>query len=139
MEYEQKGKERAEYGKALLKRLSIDLTKQFGKGWGEPHLRAIRQFYLIYGDIEKRYTLCSESEESKESKIRYTPRSELIPAEVLTTKAQLAFMESFNGIFPLSWYHYRLFMRLDEPSKREFYEAECIRGNWSVRQLDRQI
>jgi len=139
VEYEQKGKERAEYGKALPKRLSIDLTKQFGKGWGEPHLRAIRQFYLIYGDIEKRYTLCSESEESKESKIRYTPRSELIPAEVLTTKAQLAFMESFNGIFPLSWSHYRLLMRLDEPSKREFYEAECIRGNWSVRQLDRQI
>jgi predicted nuclease of restriction endonuclease-like (RecB) superfamily len=30
-------------------------------------------------------------------------------------------------------------MRLDEPLKREFYEAECIRGNWSVRQLDRQI
>jgi predicted nuclease of restriction endonuclease-like (RecB) superfamily len=30
-------------------------------------------------------------------------------------------------------------MRLDEPFKREFYEAECIRGNWSVRQLDRQI
>ncbi len=57
VEYEQKGKERAEYGEALLKRLSGDLTKQFGKGWGEPHLRAIRQFYLIYGDIEKRYTL----------------------------------------------------------------------------------
>jgi predicted nuclease of restriction endonuclease-like (RecB) superfamily len=30
-------------------------------------------------------------------------------------------------------------MRLDEPFKREFYEGECIRGNWSVRQLDRQI
>jgi predicted nuclease of restriction endonuclease-like (RecB) superfamily len=30
-------------------------------------------------------------------------------------------------------------MRLDEPLKREFYEAECIKGNWSVRQLDRQI
>jgi predicted nuclease of restriction endonuclease-like (RecB) superfamily len=30
-------------------------------------------------------------------------------------------------------------MRLDEPFKREFYEVECIRGNWSVRQLDRQI
>ena len=30
-------------------------------------------------------------------------------------------------------------MRLDEPSQREFYETECIWGNWSVRQLDRQI
>jgi hypothetical protein len=60
VEYEQKGKERAEYGKSLLKRISDDLTKQVGKGWGEPNLRAVRQFYLIYGDIEKRYTLCSE-------------------------------------------------------------------------------
>ncbi len=48
-------------------------------------------------------------------------------------------MESFSGIFPLSWSHYRLIMRLDEPLNREFYEAECIIGNWSVRQLDRQI
>jgi predicted nuclease of restriction endonuclease-like (RecB) superfamily len=30
-------------------------------------------------------------------------------------------------------------MRIDESLTREFYEAECIRGNWSVRQLDRQI
>jgi predicted nuclease of restriction endonuclease-like (RecB) superfamily len=136
VEYEQKGKERAEYGEALLKRLSDDLTRQFGKGWGEPHLRAVRQFYLIYGDIEKRYTLCSES---KDSVIRQTPCSELILCKDISIKHQLASIESFNKIFPLSWSHYRLLMRLDEPFKREFYEAECIRGNWSVRQLDRQI
>lgn len=136
VEYEQKGKERAEYGEALLKRLSDDLTRQFGKGWGEPHLRAVRQFYLIYGDIEKRYTLCSES---KDSVIRQTPCSELILCKDISIKPQLASIESFNKIFPLSWSHYRLLMRLDEPFKREFYEAECIRGNWSVRQLDRQI
>ena len=41
--------------------------------------------------------------------------------------------------FVLSWSHYRLLLRLDEPSQREFYEAECLRGNWSVRQLERQI
>jgi len=139
VEYEQKGKERAEYGDALLKRLSNDLSKQFGKGWGEPHLRAVRQFYLIYGDIEKRYTLCSESREPTESKIRQTPCSELIPAKALSIRVKLPPMESFNKIFPLSWSHYRLLMRLDESCKREFYESECIRGNWSVRQLDRQI
>ena len=32
-----------------------------------------------------------------------------------------------------------MLLRLDEPLKRGFYEAECVRGNWSVRQLDRQI
>lgn len=57
VEFEQKGKERAEYGEALLNRLSGDLTKQFGKGWGEPYLRVIRQFYLIMG-ILKNATRC---------------------------------------------------------------------------------
>jgi len=52
VEYEQKGKERAEYGESLLKRISDDLTKQVGKGWGEPNLRAVRQFYLIYGALK---------------------------------------------------------------------------------------
>ena len=69
VDYEQEGKQRAEYGRALLKHLSNDLTKQVGKGWSEPHLRAVRQFYLIYRDIEKRYTLCSKSGESIESEI----------------------------------------------------------------------
>jgi len=73
VEFEQKGKERVEYGEALLKHISDDLMKQFGKGWGEPHLRAVRQFYLIYRDIEKRYTLRSESEEFKKPDIRHTP------------------------------------------------------------------
>ena len=139
VEYEQKGKERAEYGEALLNRLSGDLTKQFGKGWGEPNLRAVRQFYLIYGDIEKRYTLCSESGKPNETKIRYTPYSDLVPSKILPSKLQELSVEFFSALFPLSWSHYRLLMRLDEPFQREFYESECIRGNWSVRQLDRQI
>ena len=113
VEYEQEGKERAEYGEALLKRLSGDLTKQFGKGWGEPHLRAIRQFYLIYGDIEKRYTLCSESGKPDETNIRHTPCIELAPSQILPSKLQTLSVEFFNTLFPLSWSHYRLLMRLD--------------------------
>jgi predicted nuclease of restriction endonuclease-like (RecB) superfamily len=139
VEYEQKGKERAEYGEALLNRLSGDLTKQFGKGWGEPHLRAVRQFYLIYGDIEKRYTLCSVFGKPDKINIRYTLCGELLPSKILHSKLQTLSVESFNTLFSLSWSHYRLLMRLDEPFQREFYESECIRGNWSVRQLDRQI
>ena len=134
VEYEQRGKERAEYGESLLKRLSKDLTEQFGNGWGEPHLRAVRQFYLVYKDIEKRYTLCGESGESVKNNIRQT-----LCSESTLSKLQTLSVESFNILFPLSWSHYRLLMRLDEPFKREFYEAECIKGNWSVRQLDRQI
>ena len=46
VEEEQKGKERAEYGKALIKELSIKLTKDYGKGFNESNLKYIRQFYL---------------------------------------------------------------------------------------------
>lgn len=89
VKYEQKGEKRAEYGEALLKRLSVDLTKQLGKGWGEPNLRAIRQFYLIYQDIEKRYTLCSKSEEFQKSKNRHTPYELKLPdPEILKTELE---------------------------------------------------
>lgn len=44
----QEGNERAEYGKHLLKYLSEQLTKDFGKGFDESNLRLIRQFYLTF-------------------------------------------------------------------------------------------
>jgi predicted nuclease of restriction endonuclease-like (RecB) superfamily len=39
----------------------------------------------------------------------------------------------------LSFTHLELLAALDPPLKRAFYEIECIRGNWSVRELRRQI
>ena len=45
VEEEQQGKERAEYGAALLKNLSIRLTQEFGKGFTETNLKYFRQFY----------------------------------------------------------------------------------------------
>ncbi len=46
VEYEQKGKRRAEYGKALLKNLSRDLSVKFGRGFSERNLEQMRAFYL---------------------------------------------------------------------------------------------
>lgn len=43
---EQGGKERAEYGKALLKQLSADLTSRFGRGFSERNLQQMRLFYI---------------------------------------------------------------------------------------------
>lgn len=48
VEYEQKGKERAEYGKVLLERLSKDLSPRFGKGFSLRNLRNMRSFYLLF-------------------------------------------------------------------------------------------
>ncbi len=48
VENEQKGKSRAEYGKAQLQQLSEHLTKRFGKGFDITNLRNMRQFYEFY-------------------------------------------------------------------------------------------
>ncbi|MBE9568989.1 MAG: DUF1016 domain-containing protein, partial [Proteobacteria bacterium] len=48
VEHEQEGKERAEYGKAILKDLSRCLTREFGKGHSVQALRNMRQFYLVF-------------------------------------------------------------------------------------------
>lgn len=48
VEFEQKGKEKAQYGSSLLSRLSKDLKKQYGKGFGKSNIYLCRQFYLKY-------------------------------------------------------------------------------------------
>lgn len=60
VEEEQNGKERAEYGKEILKNLSKELTEEFGKGFGERNIRNIRQFYVIFSDYEKWKSLISK-------------------------------------------------------------------------------
>ena len=39
----------------------------------------------------------------------------------------------------LSWSHLQELVRIEDPWKRAFYENECLKGRWSVRQLRRQI
>jgi len=60
VEHEQEGKERAEYGKAILKELSLRLTREFGKGYSVQALRNMCQFYLVFS---KRSAVRSESSE----------------------------------------------------------------------------
>ena len=50
VEVEQGGKNRAEYGKQVLKRLSERLNEEFGKGFSLSNLRNARQFYVTYKD-----------------------------------------------------------------------------------------
>lgn len=42
-------------------------------------------------------------------------------------------------VLQLTWSHLLEILRLDDPLKRIFYENECLKGRWSVRQLQRQI
>jgi predicted nuclease of restriction endonuclease-like (RecB) superfamily len=60
VEEEQNGNEKAKYGEAVLKELSIALSTEFGKGFSYANLRNFRQFYLTYPDFQICYTLCSK-------------------------------------------------------------------------------
>ena len=48
VEEEQEGRERAEYGAALIRNLSVRLTNEFGKGFTESNLWNFRQFFLVF-------------------------------------------------------------------------------------------
>lgn len=56
VEQEQQGKQRAEYGQELLKKLSANL----GKGYGPRMLRDIRQFYLSFADEKDLAHMCAK-------------------------------------------------------------------------------
>ncbi|TKI70386.1 DUF1016 domain-containing protein [Sulfurimonas crateris] len=63
------------------------------------------------------------------------------------TQQNLRNMRQFYNCFPirstlcgeLSWSHYRLIMRLDNPQARLWYTEESAKASWSVRALERQI
>lgn len=122
VEHEQKGDSRAEYGKALLKELSAKLTARFGEGWGEAHLRNIRQFYLVYKEKASQRLAYSDTPSTQNANHR------------------LANLQSTcNQYFILSWTHYLILIRIKDAAARSFYEIECAAQNWSVRQLQRQV
>jgi len=127
VEFEQGGENRAAYGQALLVRLSGDLTKRFGRGFGVDNLELMRLFYQTYPPAA-----ISESLIRKSADTSARPNSELV-----IRKFDL---EQLATVFPLSWTHYvHLMRRTRSTDERSFYETEALRGGWSVRQLDRQI
>ncbi|MFT3760383.1 MAG: PDDEXK nuclease domain-containing protein [Thauera sp.] len=122
VEAEQQGKRRAGYGEQLIERLSADLTAQFGRGFSRPNLQQMRSFFLTWP-------------------IRQTVSSESLPAPsqgrpLLVRPSRL---DELAQMFPLPWSAYVRLLMVKDDYARRFYEAEALRGGWSVRQLDRQI
>jgi predicted nuclease of restriction endonuclease-like (RecB) superfamily len=127
VEFEQGGKDRAEYGQALLKRLSTDLSARFGRGFGVDSLESMRLFYRTY-----------PPERISESLIRKLPINH--PSPNSEPPIRNFDLNQLAQVFPLSWTHYiHLMRRTRSAEERAFYEAEALRSGWSVRQLDRQI
>ena len=129
VEFEQGGKARAEYGERLLEKLSGDLTTRFGRGFGLVQIRVMRQFFVTYPGI--RQSAIDDSSHSSTA-IRQSPIDELPEPRAFAIQA-------LANQFPLSWTHYTRLLRVENPTAREFYQTEALRGGWTVRQLERQI
>ncbi|MBQ9094683.1 MAG: DUF1016 family protein [Prevotella sp.] len=128
VEYEQKGETRAEYGKAVLKELSFRLNKQFYKGWSVDTLEKCRTLYFLYRNSE---TLLRKS-------IHENKSATLSRISGLDENDNHCLSNS-TPTFTLSWSHYLILMRIENPDARRFYEIECTEQQWSVRQLGRQV
>lgn len=113
VDYEQNGKERAEYGKGVLKRLSARLTDVYGCGWSVETLTNCRKLYNVY-------------------QISSTPHTNSDNTEIVHTVDEI-------HEFKLSWNHYQILMRIENPQERNFYEIEAYKEQWSVRHLQRQV
>jgi predicted nuclease of restriction endonuclease-like (RecB) superfamily len=140
VEFEQNGKDRAEYGKSLLKSISDNLTHI--KGLDERSLRRFRLFYLYYpqiaDSIRGSVNPVFEEIEIRGSLTPILPGTEKVGSATLHLKSGL-FVPGEKILNKLSYTHIEQLLSIEEPLKRTFYEMECIKGAWSVRELKRQI
>jgi hypothetical protein len=133
VEEEQNGKDRAEYGKQILKGLSEQLTKEFGKGFSVVNLENMRKFYLAYSISETVSRILQINNSETMSRVFESPNSSSLITNSINNK-----MQSLISIFKLTWSHYSFLMRIDDEKERRFYEIESEKYNWSVRELKRQ-
>ncbi len=119
VEYEMGGIDRAQYGQALIETLADGLQKSLDRCYTGRYLRLCRQFYTTYPQIRK--SLISKLPAL--SKYQAKMSTSVTPPEMIVERL------SFSHIIEL--------IKCEDATKRQFYEIECIRGNWSVRELKR--
>jgi len=132
-EYEQQGKDRAEYGAGLLTNLATKLQRLKIPSSDPRELRRYRRFYQTYPQIRESLTP------------ELTRRIPLLAnlggadSQIAKQAGNQAKTPGFKLISQLSFTHIAELLRVEDPTKRAFYEVEAIQGNWSVRELKRQI
>lgn len=125
VEKEQKGEDRAEYGKQIINELSSFLSADLGKGFSQRNLRNMRRCYLIYED---RYQ--SFKQKYFADNIEYSSN---ITSIWQTSSAKL------NFPFKTSWSNYIFLSSISDNNEREFYEIETDNNSWSFSELKRQF
>ncbi len=128
-EYILKGADRAEYGENVLTELSGRLEAMNIAGAGKRQLYNYLGLYRTYPEIVQ--TMSAQLE-------GWFPRQFVNAQKVRTPSAQLL-AHSTALVENLSYSHLELLVGIDDTFKRRFYETEVLKGNWSVRELKRQI
>lgn len=143
IEFEQHGKDRAEYGTQLLKRLEERVNR---KGLTETLFKNSRKFYRLYPQMVENIigvispTVSDKLLESKDAsglcdaqmtENEHVEKSPTVSDGSRTTGQMIISRLSFSHIVEI--------MTVDDPLARYFYEQECIKCTWSVRELRRQI
>ena len=141
VEYEQKGSDRAKYGDRLLKRLEESVNT---KGLNMTLFKVSRNFLLYYPQIAELFLVSNhpmvsgESMNEKGATASHKFNNVGLFQKSATPSHQ--FMTAPHTILSkLSFSHIREIMTQDDPLARFFYETECIKGTWSVKELRRQI
>ena len=148
VEYEQNGVDRAAYGTQLIKKLADDLKNRHIQGLSDRNLKNFRQFALTYPGLAKNDNLSAFlpliSLPVSNFPIRQTVSAEfktipqnLFPALEAREQQQPSLSWQNNSYYQhlfttFSWSHILELTRIEDTTKRAFYELECIKGNWST-------
>jgi predicted nuclease of restriction endonuclease-like (RecB) superfamily len=138
-EYELHGADRATYGERVLARLAGELQNSVDRCYTGRYLRLCRQFYETYPQIGK--SVISEFGVTTKGKSLIS-RLPALPAGIAATRkadTKAKFVSPETLVENLSFTHIVELLKLNDSLQRAFYEIESIRGNWSVRELKRQI
>ena len=134
VEYEQHGNDRAKYGDRLLKRLAESVNK---RGINETILKNCRRFYLAYPQIKDYLTAISPT--TSEKSLGKSPTASDKSSQISPTVSDNFITPAAELVSKLSFSHIVEILTIDDPLARFFYETECIRCCWSVKELRRQI
>lgn len=128
-EYELSGTDRSGYGDGLLIELAKRLTELKVSNCNRRQLYRYLRFYRLYPEIVG--TLSPQLDKLLPAVTKTNEKVGTVSPQFKISRDKL--------IQRLSYSHLELIVDLDDDLKRTFYEIECIRGNWSVRELKRQI
>jgi len=146
VEFEQKGRDRAAYGEKLLSSLAQRLVKAGLTRVDARELRRFRLLYTVYPQIRETVSPELLAQEGASALRPFLHLASLAKRETASPESQIVesvapqLSSAHSDILQrLSFSHLVELLELTDETQRRFYEIECIRGNWSVRELRRQI